>query len=104
MRDLPRQEAEGAIIGIDVGASTMAAEKHLVPDLTRVPIADRVRQQTGLPAWVDNDVNALALGEARYGGGRDARSLVVLAIGTGLGGALVIDGALVRGRSGYAGE
>jgi len=89
---------------VDVDKGMMVAEKHLVPDLTRVPIAERIRQQTGLPTWADNDVNALALGEARYGEGRGARSLVVLAIGTGLGGAVVIDGGLVRGRSGYAGE
>jgi predicted NBD/HSP70 family sugar kinase len=89
---------------VDVGRGMVVNEKHLVPELARAPVADRIRQQTGLPAWIDNDVNALALGEARYGEGRDAQSLVVLAIGTGLGGAMIIDGALVRGRNGFAGE
>lgn len=53
---------------------------------------------------LDNDVNALALGEARFGLGRGLRSLVVLALGTGVGGGVILDGEIVRGASGYGGE
>jgi glucokinase len=53
---------------------------------------------------VDNDVNALALGEWRWGAGRGARSLVVLALGTGVGGGIVLDGQLYRGAAGFGGE
>jgi glucokinase len=99
---------EGIGIGvpglIDVRRGMIVSQKHLLPDLTRVPLADHIQRETGLLACVDNDVNALALGEARYGEGLGTRSLVVLAIGTGVGGAIVIGGTLVRGRSGYAGE
>jgi len=89
---------------VDVGRGMIVSQKHLFPELTGVPIADHIQRETGLVAYVDNDVNALALGEALYGEGRGVRSLVLLAIGTGVGGAAVIDDTLVRGRSGYAGE
>jgi len=89
---------------VDVGRGMVVSQKHLFPELTGVPLVDYIQRETGLTTYVDNDVNALALGEAVYGAGQGVRSLVVLAIGTGVGGAAVIDGALVRGRSGYAGE
>ena len=89
---------------VDVERGMMASARHLLPELASLSIAEHVQQETGLPTYVDNDVNALALGEARYGEARHARSFVMLAIGTGVGGAAVIDGTLVRGRHGYAGE
>jgi glucokinase len=54
--------------------------------------------------YVDNDVNALALGEWRFGAGRGVRSLVVLAPGTGFGGGIIFEGRLVRGVNGFGGE
>ena len=75
-----------------------------VADLHRVPLADRISAKTGVPAFVDNDVNALALGEWMFGLGRGAASCVVLAIGSGLGAGIILDGRLVRGKRGYAGE
>ena len=89
---------------VDAGRGMIVSQKHLFPELTGVPIVDLIQRETGLTAYVDNDVNALALGEALYGEGQRVRSLVLLAIGTGVGGATVLDGTLVRGRSGYAGE
>jgi glucokinase len=75
-----------------------------VPELTELPLAPQIQAKTGLPVFVDNDVNALALGEWKYGHGRGASSLVVLALGTGLGGAIILDGRLQRGRNGFGGE
>jgi glucokinase len=89
---------------VDVDRGMMTTDQNFVPEFTHVPVADRIREQTGLVTWVDNDVNALALGELRWGAGRGAASFVVIAVGTGVGGALVVDGALVRGRDGCAGE
>jgi len=54
--------------------------------------------------FVDNDVNALVLAEWMWGAGRGARSLVMLALGTGVGGGIVLDGRLHRGAAGSAGE
>jgi glucokinase len=56
------------------------------------------------PVFVDNDVNALVLAEWTWGAGRGARSLVMLALGTGVGGGIVLDGRLQRGAAGSAGE
>ncbi|HEY3064863.1 MAG TPA: ROK family protein [Methylomirabilota bacterium] len=89
---------------VDVDKGMMPADVYLVPDLEKVPIAERIREATGLPVFLDNDVNALALAEHRFGAGRGVASLAVLALGTGPGGALVLNGELVRGRNGYAGE
>lgn len=64
------------------------------------------RLSAGIPEpWVvENDVNLAALGEARAGAGRGAQSFAVLSLGTGLGGAVVVDGTLLRGAHGAAGE
>ena len=82
----------------------MRSSKNYVPEFHDVPLADRLAAQTGLPAFVDNDVNALALAEWTFGLGRGATSLVLLAIGTGIGGGMILSSELVRGPSGYAGE
>ncbi len=63
-----------------------------------------LREQTGLPVVVDNDVNALTLGEWLFGQARGLRDVAMVAAGTGVGGGLILNGALVRGAAGYAGE
>ena len=89
---------------VDAEAGVMKKGVHLVPELSGVPLAECIQAKTGIPAFVDNDVNALALGEWTYGLGRGAASMVMLAVGTGVGGALILDGHLIRGQSGYGGE
>jgi glucokinase len=89
---------------VDAERGMMVSDQNHVPELAGVRLADLIRERLGLETWVDNDVNAMALGELRWGAGGDAASLLVLAIGTGVGGALIADGALVRGRDGHAGE
>jgi glucokinase len=89
---------------VDAEAGVIGDEAHHVPELAGVPLARVLSERFGLPAFVDNDVNALALGEARFGAGRGARSLVVLATGTGLGSGIVLDGRLVRGARGFGAE
>jgi glucokinase len=89
---------------VDVEGGMMRKGVHRLPELTGVPLADLLHAQTGVPVFIDNDVNALGLGEWTWGPGRGAASMVTLALGTGTGGAIVLDGHLVRGSSGYAGE
>jgi glucokinase len=67
-------------------------------------LAERLSSKLGLPVRVDNDVNAMALGECRHGAGRGVRHAVFLTLGTGVGGALILDGKLYRGAHGMAGE
>jgi glucokinase len=75
-----------------------------VPELAGVALAAELRTISSLPAFIDNDVNVLALEEWRFGAGRGARSLVLLAIGTGVGGGIILDSRLMRGACGYGGE
>src|SRR5437762_6821397 len=75
-----------------------------VPELAGHPLAAELAERFRRPAFVDKDVNALALGEWMFGAGRGARSLVVLAPGTGFGAGIVLDGRLVRGAAGFGGE
>ncbi len=89
---------------VDPASGRIGAEAHHVPDLAGQPLAAQLREHFGVPVVVDNDVNALALAEFYFGLGRGARSLVVLAPGTGLGAGIVLDGRLVRGARGFGGE
>jgi len=75
-----------------------------LPELDDVPLASVIGERTGHRVFVDNDVNALALAEWMFGAGRGASSIVTMAIGTGVGAGLVLDGTLVRGHLGAAGE
>jgi glucokinase len=69
-----------------------------------VPLADVFHQHTKLPVIVTNDANAAAVGEMIYGGAKDMKNFVVITLGTGLGSGFVIDGKLVYGHDGFAGE
>ena len=68
------------------------------------PLALRVADATGLPVVVENDANAAGWAEARFGAGAGKRNVLVVTLGTGVGGAIVIDGRLVRGAAGFAAE
>ncbi|MDA2814152.1 ROK family glucokinase [Nocardiopsis sp. RSe5-2] len=68
------------------------------------PVRDRIARRVDLPVVVENDANAAAWAEFRFGAGRGCRDAVVVTLGTGVGGALIVDGELRRGRFGAAGE
>lgn len=68
------------------------------------PLTDWVRAELGLPAVMDNDANAGALGEAVYGAGAGFDPLFYMTISTGIGGGLVVNGEVYRGADSYAGE
>ena len=72
--------------------------------LTDVPFRDLVAERIGLPVVVDNDANAAMLAEWRFGAARGARDAALLTIGTGIGGGLVVGGALQRGSQGAGAE
>jgi glucokinase len=105
--------ARGLVItGIGVGAPGVVDAtggrigEHVpnVPELAGQPLAASLASRFGLPVFLDNDVNALALAEWIFGPERGARSLVVLAPGTGFGAAIILEARLVRGAAGFAGE
>ena len=70
----------------------------------QVPLGETLRRELGLPVIVENNVNALAVAERLYGVGRRHSSFLVVTIGTGVGAGFVVDGVVLRGASGGAGE
>jgi glucokinase len=98
------------VVAIGVGAAGLVdAEQGVLrfaPNLAwrEVPIAARMRDALGLPCQVDNDANVAAWGEWRFGAGRAFRHMLLLTVGTGIGGGLVAGGRLFRGAHGFAAE
>jgi glucokinase len=100
----------GKVVGVGVGCpGPLDLDTGVVlwtPNLgwKDYPIRDRVAERLELPASLDNDANCATYGEWWQGAGRGVRTLAGLTLGTGIGGGLVLDGRLVRGASGTAGE
>jgi glucokinase len=72
--------------------------------LAGVDLRDRLQRRFGVPVAIENDGNVAAVGEHRLGAGRGARHVVMLTLGTGVGGGLILDDRLYRGAVGAAGE
>src|SRR5688572_24042765 len=75
-----------------------------VPGWEEVALRELLVVRTGLPTTIENDANAMAYGEFKHGAARDGRHVVCITLGTGVGGALIIDGKLYRGARLGAGE
>ncbi|MCH0541666.1 ROK family glucokinase [Streptomyces sp. MUM 203J] len=73
-------------------------------DWRHEPLKDKVEQRTGLPVVVENDANAAAWGEYRFGAGKGHDDVICITLGTGLGGGIIIGNKLRRGRFGVAAE
>lgn len=105
-----RDGTDEAIDGVGVGiAGVVDAERsrvYFAPNLrwSQVPARALLEASTGLPVVVENDGNIAAWGEYRFGAGRGTSDMVLVTVGTGIGGGIVIDGRLFRGAHGAAGE
>lgn len=73
-------------------------------DWLDVPLAEWIEDKTGRPTTIANDANCAGLGEALYGAGQPFQNLIMLTLGTGVGGAIIMNGELYTGRDGAAGE
>lgn len=89
---------------IDPIAGDVVHATDILPGWAGQPLASTFSDVFGVPAWADNDVNALAEGELRFGAGKGCHSLVFLALGTGVGGAVVSGGRVLHGERGAGGE
>lgn len=103
-----RAEHEVSAVGIGA-AGFVDAERATVlfaPNLAwrNAPIREDLQQRLDLPVAVENDANAAAWGEYRFGAGEQEPDLIVLTIGTGIGAGVILNGELFRGRFGIAGE
>ncbi len=102
--------ADHEVVAVGIGAAGFIdAERSVVlfaPNLAwrDEPLRDEVATLVGLPVRVENDANAMAWGEYRFGAGRGETDLVCVTVGTGIGGGIVLDGRLYRGRFGIAAE
>ena len=83
--------------GIIVGSNNL-------PELEGVPVRDEIERRLGTRVMLENDANAAALGETWIGAGKDVDSLVLLTLGTGIGGGIVYEGKIMHGFVGMAGE
>ncbi|KRV50098.1 glucokinase [Wenjunlia vitaminophila] len=98
------------IEAVGVGAAGYVDDKRATVlfapniDWRREALKDKVEQRVGLPVVVENDANAAAWGEYRFGAGKGHDDVVCITLGTGLGGGIIIGGRLHRGRFGVAGE
>ncbi len=103
-------DAVDKIAGIGIGApnanyfSGMIAETVNLPWSTPIPLADMVSEKFGIPVSITNDANAAAIGEMTYGAARGMKDFIMITLGTGVGSGIVINGQLVYGHDGFAGE
>jgi len=75
-----------------------------LPGVVGYGAGDPLRAATGLPVAVDNDANCATVAEHRIGAGRGSDDVVLVTLGTGIGGGMIVGGALQRGAAGFAGE
>jgi len=92
----------GAAGFVDAARSSILFSPHL--SWRNEPLRDKLQRRLGLPVVVENDANAAAWGEYRFGSARGEDHVVVVNLGTGIGGAIVVDGVIQRGKHGVAGE
>ena len=97
--------------GISVAAAgAVNPEKGVItlspnlPGWCDIPLCAILRKRLDIPTWLINDANAAALGEHRLGIGQGIDNLIYITLGTGIGGAIILDGRLYTGTSGSAGE
>jgi predicted NBD/HSP70 family sugar kinase len=103
-------EAADRVLGLGVGVSghvdstAGVCRYSALLDWNKVDVAGPLREATGLPVVVNNDVNTLVVAERWFGQGRNVDSFAVVTVGPGIGCGLLLDGALFSGASGLAGE
>ncbi|HOX73442.1 MAG TPA: ROK family protein [Bacteroidales bacterium] len=101
---------EYKLLGIGIGAPNANYHKgtiELAPNLAWkgiVPLAGLIKKKIDVPVIVTNDANAAAMGEMIFGGAKNMKDFIVLTLGTGLGSGIVINGQMVYGHTGFAGE
>lgn len=98
------------IKGIGMGIPGPVEEQSIVaffanfPWGTNVNIKEKLEKITGIETKLDNDANIIALGEAKYGAAKGSKSSVTVALGTGIGGGIYVNGMLISGFKGAGGE
>jgi len=89
---------------IDHKAGVVLGPDHGIKDWTNVPLAKIVNQETGLPAYVGNDANMMTIAEHQFGAAKGFDNIIFVALRTGIGGGIIINGKLYRGVNNAGGE
>ena len=103
-------DAEDKIADIGIGAPNAnyftgeIADGVNLPWPTPIPLADLVSSKFGIPVAITNDANAAAIGEMTYGVARGMKDFIMITLGTGVGSGIVVNGQMVYGHDGFAGE
>lgn len=109
-RLLEANDAADKIHGIGIGAPNANYFTGIIEDgvnlpwPTPIPLADIVFEKFGIPVAITNDANAAAIGEMTYGAARGLKDFIMITLGTGVGSGIVINGQMVYGHDGFAGE
>lgn len=107
---LQKHEGNYHCEGIGIGAPSCEEKTGMLEQAANFPFTDRVpilrlfQDHFGLPVFLTKDGNAATLGEARYGAAREVDNFVLITLGTGIGGGVFLNGRLVKGANGWAGE
>jgi len=105
--EISGRPVSGVGIGVPGPVDSKKGVVHYFPNIKGwegVRLKSILEKKLGLPVELDNDVNAMTLGEFVFGAGKNCNNLVCLTLGTGVGGGIIIDGKLYRGGSMCAGE
>ena len=103
-------ESKERLIGIGIGApgpvNMATGDIYEAVNLgwKNFPLKNRLEVETGLPVVVDNDANIAAIGEMWKGAGDGAKNLILVTLGTGVGGGIIVNGQIVHGANGAGGE
>ena len=109
-RLIENNDAEGKINGIGIGAPNgnyytgMIEGAPNLPWPSPIPLAKTITEKFGIPCLVTNDANAAGVGEMTYGAARGMKDFIMITLGTGVGSGIVVNGQMVYGHDGFAGE
>lgn len=109
-RLLTATDSHGKVRGIGVGAPDSnyytgnIEHAFNLPWKGVLPLADMLSKRCNIPVYVTNDANAAAIGEMTYGTAKGMKNFIVITLGTGVGSGIVINGQVVYGNDGFAGE
>jgi glucokinase len=109
-RVITANDAAGKIQGIGIGAPNANYYTGIIEDAPNlpwkgpIPFANMISEKFGIPCIITNDANAAAIGEMTYGAARGMKDFIMITLGTGVGSGIVINGQMVYGHDGFAGE
>ncbi len=105
-KKIKEQQVKAVCLGIPGSVNPITGHIGMAPnlDIKNYNVKEALQKYTKIPVFIENDVNLAALGIKNFGWGKDIKNLLVVFVGTGIGGGLIFNGEIYRGSSFYAGE